>query len=68
MQRRHTQWLVPKMHLVQCCFFFCYEYQYMYICILIHFVLMIFCRLQTLFGKEADRLEHSNDDERTCIL
>ena len=24
--------------------------------------------LQTLFGKEADRLEHSNDDEKTCIL
>ncbi|KAJ8305470.1 hypothetical protein KUTeg_016015 [Tegillarca granosa] len=23
---------------------------------------------KTLFGKEADRLEHSNDDERTCKL
>lgn len=24
--------------------------------------------LQNLFGKEADKLERSNDDERTCIF
>ena len=23
---------------------------------------------QNLFGKEADKLEHANDDERICIL
>ncbi|ELU10660.1 hypothetical protein CAPTEDRAFT_133501 [Capitella teleta] len=23
---------------------------------------------KNLFGKEADKLEHANDDERTCIL
>ena len=23
---------------------------------------------QSLFGKEADKLEHANDDEKTCIL
>lgn len=24
--------------------------------------------LQTLFGKEADKLEHANDDERTYYI
>lgn len=24
--------------------------------------------LQSLFGKEADKLEHANDDEKICIL
>ena len=28
-------------------------------------VLFIF---QTLFGRDADKLEQANDDERTCIL
>jgi len=28
------------------------------------------CRVgvQSLFGKEADKLEHANDDEKICIL
>lgn len=26
------------------------------------------CTLQTLFGKDADKLEQANDDEKTCIL
>jgi len=26
------------------------------------------CVFQSLFGKEADKLEHANDDEKICIL
>ena len=27
-----------------------------------------FVSLQSLFGKEADKLEQANDDDKTCIL
>ena len=29
---------------------------------------MFFIFFQSLFGKEADKLEHANDDEATCIF
>ena len=50
------------------------------LCILLQFItryqvvgtLLIICTcllsFQNLFGKEADKLEHANDDERICIL
>ena len=36
----------------------------------VYFILTIkFCfSLQSLFGKEADKLEQANDDDKTCIL
>ena len=36
----------------------------------VYFILTLkFCfSLQSLFGKEADKLEQANDDDKTCIL
>ena len=30
--------------------------------------ILLFVLLQSLFGKEADKLEQANDDDKTCIL